>query len=397
MDLLKFIFIIFLGIFSLGEIIRFNLINNLSIKPIDIIVVILVIVWLMKIRIWKKSINFKNSLFPPVVLFVSVISLSLIVNINNFSSNEIFVAFSYILRWVLYAMLYLVVGSLSPKFKKWAIYLLSIFGMLIVLLGFAQYFFYSNLRNLYYLGWDEHMHRLFSTFLDPNFAGAFLVLFLIFLSGIFLYKRTWIIGISSFLTLIAIFLTFSRSALIMLFVSSIIFSILTKKIKYFLGLTLISIIFIFIASRNFDIENINLLRIVSSEARIDSAKAAVQIIENNPIFGIGFNTYRYAQVKYGFRSIANSSHADAGTDNSFLFVLATTGIVGLIFYINLLWNMLKKSYLIYKGNTGIQKYLGIITFTSIGGIIINSFFINSLFYSFIMIWIWILLGLMERD
>ena len=63
-------------------------------------------------------------------------------------------------------------------------------GSLIVLLGFIQLMFYPALRNLYYLGWDEHLYRMFSTFLDPNFAGAFFVLFTLFVIDMSLrYKK----------------------------------------------------------------------------------------------------------------------------------------------------------------------------------------------------------------
>ncbi len=407
MDILKFIFIIFLVLFPLGEIIRFDF-GSFSIKPIDILTIILFLVWIPRVsRKWKKDIR-SNGLFIPIIAFAIIMCASLLFNINNFSANEIFVAFSYILRWILYASLFFVVKGFPNKFKEKVIYLFLGIGVVFIFFGFIQYFFYSNLRNLYYLGWDEHMYRMFSTFLDPNFAGAFFVVYLIFLLGIFLFflknnkaKQVWLMGFISIFGAIAVYLTYSRSALIMLFVSVVIFSLLTKKIKWFLALVLISIIFILFSSKNFNVENINLFRIASTEARIDSAKVAIEIIKKNPFFGVGFNVYRYAQIKYGFRNIIGSStsHADAGTDNSFLFIAATTGIVGLIIYLNLLWAILKRTYVNYKKHKDqdIQKYIGLILMASIGGIIVNSLFINSLFYSFIMIWMWIFLGLIENN
>lgn len=406
MGILKFIFIIFLGSFSLGEVIRLDLGNNVSIKPVDIVAVILLLVWIIEnLKRFTKGIK-SNSLFTPIMWVVAIMIISLAVNFKNFSSNEILVGLSYIARWVLYASLFFAVKSFPKKFKEKILYLLVLVGGLVTFFGFIQYFFYSNLKNLYYLGWDEHMHRMFSTFLDPNFAGAFFVLYLIFLLGILSYlfknnkiKQAWLIGLISFFTFIAIFMTFSRSALIMLFTSIIIFSILTKKIKWIFGLILISVIFVFLSSKSFYIENINLFRVVSTEARIYSARTAIRIINDNPFLGVGFNTYRYAQIKYGFINAINYSHADAGTDNSFLFVFATTGIIGLIFYLSLLWKMIKKSYSDYKlyKEKNVQKYLAIAAIASIGGVIVDSFFINSLFYSFIMIWMWILLGVTSKE
>lgn len=407
MSILKFIFIILLGTFSLGEIIRFDLGNNIVIKPVDIAVMVLLLVWIiLKIKSLIKNIRSDN-LFVPIVLVLTIMCVSLAVNFKYFSNNEILVGLSYIARWLLYASLYFVVKSFPPEFKKKILYLLLITGGLFTFFGYIQYFFYSTLRNLYYLGWDEHMHRMFSTFLDPNFAGAFFVLYLFLLLGTLLYllnnnktRQAGFIGFISIFSLISIFLTYSRSALIMLLAATVIFSILTKKIKWIFGIILILAVFVVMSSKNFSVENVNLFRIASTEARLDSAKIALRIINDNPFLGVGFNTYRYTQIRYGFRNEVNSSlsHADAGTDNSFLFISATTGIIGLIFYLNLLWKILKTSYQNYKKykDRHVQRYIVIVVIVSMGGIMVNSLFINSLFYSGMLIWMWILLGLREH-
>lgn len=406
MGILKFIFIVFLGAFSLGEIIRFDLGSNIYIKPVDVVAVILLFSWIIyNFKSFIKKIR-SDKLFSPVMWVTVIMCISLAVNFKNFSGNEIMIGLSYIIRWILYASLFFIIKSFSSKFKEKILYMLLIMGGFFTLFGFIQYFFYSNLRNLYYLGWDEHMYRMFSTFLDPNFAGAFFVAYLIFLLGLLSYflknnkiKQASLVGLISIFSLISVFLSYSRSALIMLLTSIFIFSVLTKKWHWIFGFTLISLVFILISSRSFNVENINLFRITSAEARIDSAKIAINIIKDNPFLGVGFNTYRYAQVKYGFRNPVGSSisHADAGTDNSFLFVLATTGIIGLIFYLNLLWKILKRPYLNYSsyGEKDIRKYIAIIIASSMLGIIVNSFFINSLFYPFILAWMWILLGLIS--
>jgi len=179
----------------------------------------------------------------------------------------------------------------------------------------------------------------------------------------------------------------------MLFASSITLLVLRKQLKLLIILFIISAIMFAIFSKNFYIENTNLLRIASSEARIDSAKNAIEIIKNNPILGVGFNSYRYAQIRYGFRQQTETinSHADAGTDNSFLFVLATTGIIGFIAYM-LFWKRLVRIAFNNRTST-----VGIITLSSVAGLFVNSLFINSLFFPLIMLWMWILMGLIENN
>ena len=87
------------------------------------------------------------------------------------------------------------------------------------------------------------------------------------------------------------------------------------------------------------------------------------------------------------------THAGAGTDNSFLFVLVTTGIIGLVSYIYLLFSILKSMFRkITKKNN-----LAYITFSSCIAVIVGSFTINALFYQFVMLWLWILIGITESS
>lgn len=380
MDLLKKLFIFVLFLFPLGEIIRIDFGNGAVIKPLDIGIVVLVLLWLVFKFIQKQKIKQTNILIP-VALFVLSGLFSLIISNLHLSLNEFLISFSYMLRWVAYAGVFFVVCDFDKDFKKKISKLLIIVGSIIVVLGYLQYFFYSSLKNLFYSGWDEHMYRMFSVFLDPNFAGAFFVLFFLFLTNLFFKKKNKFIGLLILLTLGAIFLTFSRSALIMLSVSSSLLFILINK-KIWIGLLLgITLLVLVISSRYFNVENINLFRIVSTEARIETSRNAIKIIQDHPIFGVGFNAYRYAQLNYGFRQDKAKvvSHADSGADNSILFILATTGIVGFLFY-SFLWIRILKNY-------------NVLVVASVIGVLIDSLFVNSLFYTYIMFWLWVIIGL----
>jgi len=377
--LINKLFIIILFLFAFGEIIRLDFGNGVFLKPLDIGVGIVVFLWLIFKFAKKEKIKQKN-IYIPLLLFAGLGFLSLLINYSSLTIIQFFVSLMYLIRWVTYAGIFFVVLDFNKDYSRLISKLLIIVGSLIVVFGYLQYFLYSNLRNLYYLGWDEHMYRMFSVFLDPNFAGTFFVLFFLFLVNIFLKNKSVLIGLLSILTLGAVFLTFSRSALIMLIVSaSVLFILLNKKILIVLLLVIILAV-LAISSRYFNIENINLFRIVSSEARIETAKSAILIAEKSLLVGVGFNAYRYAQFRYGLRNEVNiASHADASPDNSFLFVIATTGIVGFILYLFLWFKMFR-----------VVSALGI---ASILGVFINSMFINSLFYPFIMLWLWIILAL----
>jgi len=386
MDVLRKIFILVLFLFPMGEIVRIDLGNNIIVKPLDIGLGLIVFLWLM--FKFKKSEEIKQkSILVPILLFAGSACFSLIINYFSLSLNQFFASFAYLIRWIIYAGIFFVVIDFDSQFKKRISSLLIIVGSLVVGLGYVQYFFYPSLKELFYLGWDEHMHRMFSVFLDPNFAGAFFVLFFLFLVNIFLKKKNTLIGLLLILALGAIFLTFSRSALIMLIVSSgMLFVLLNKKIwmGLLLGITLLVLV---ISSRYFSVENINLFRVVSTEARIETSRNAIKITQDHPVFGVGFNSYRYAQIRYGFRNIASSiSHADASPDNSFLFVMATSGLVGFIFFVFLWFRILKYNV---KNNP--------LLLSSVIGVFISSLFINSLFYTGIMFWLWVIIGLKEKS
>jgi O-antigen ligase len=176
----------------------------------------------------------------------------------------------------------------------------------------------------------------------------------------------------------------------MLIVSTVVLMIIHKMLK--LGLVFIILfVALFLLFANTNIEGLNPFRVVSSEARLKSAHEAVEIFSKSPILGVGFNSYRYAQIRYGTRSGGGvaSSHADAGTDNSYLFVLATTGIVGFLFFIDFLFNIVKVSL----KKIGKKEFFPEITLASVIGIGINCIFLNSLFYAPIMAWLFILIGI----
>jgi len=382
--MIKKLFILALFLFPIGEMIRIDFGNGVVLKPLDLCVAILVLLWLLFKFLKKQKIKQKY-VYIPMFLFILSGVFSLIVSDLHLSLNEFLIAISYLFRWFAYACIFFIICDFGKQFKQKVSKLLIISGSIIVILGYLQYFFYNSLRNLFYLGWDEHMYRMFSVFLDPNFAGAFFTLFFLFLISKFLKNKNILIGLLSILTLGAIFLTFSRSALIMLIVStSLLFILMNKKIwiAILLGITLLALT---ISSKYFSIENINLFRVVSSEARIETAKKAIEIIQKHPFFGVGFNAYKYAKLDYESRNNSSRlvSHADAGVDNSFLFVIATTGAIGFTLYL-FLWFR-------------IFKVASTLAIASIVGVFVDSMFINSLFYSFIMLWIWIILALSIKN
>jgi O-antigen ligase len=386
---------------SMGEMIRVDLGNDIAFRLLDVLVLFSSIVFI--IFCFKKREFPKSKLQKPILIFISLSVISLIYNSLSLSTEQLFKSSLYILRWMSYIGIYFILLSIDTKFIQTVKKSLVIVGISILVFGYIQYIFYPDLRNLFYLGWDEHNYRMFSVFLDPNFAGAIFVLFFLYIASLTEVKVRkkefkWILiyGGVMIINLIAILLTYSRSAILMFIVSISTYLFLINKKKYLaLVIGIISVILIILAP-TFNKENTNLFRTTSSLARIDSYRNAFEIYSDNPILGIGFNAYRYAQQSYGFRSDQSEfpNHADAGVDSSLLFVLVTTGLLGITPYLYM-WYLILKNALIKRVKS--NSLQSIVVISSCTGMFVNSFFINSLFYPFIMLWIWVMVALMERE
>src|SRR3989344_41358 len=288
MGLLKILFIITLLSIPIGEVLRFELTIGTSINPSNISVGVLVIYWLALHLFKKKKIN-TGKLLRPIAIFAGIGFISLVFNLKFLNVQELVVSFLYLIRWVMYAFIYFILLEFDKHFQRKIPYIMLFSGGLILFAGYVQYFFYPSLRNLFYLGWDEHLYRMFSSFLDPNFAGAFFSLYLFLVVGLLEQfakkKETFKIFLFSalgMLAFIAIFLTYSRSAILMLIAGSFIYLILKKKLTILMILIILISISIFFAPKAFKTEGTDLFRKVSSESRISSVKQAILIFTKNP-------------------------------------------------------------------------------------------------------------------
>jgi O-antigen ligase len=400
MGLLKVLFVILIFLFPVAEIGRFQFSNGVAFSINDVFLITVIISWVSYLALNKKQIE-GNTLRKPLLIFICIAFISLILNVSHLSIVNFFVSFLYLLRWVMYASLFFIVKGFDKKFKNKIVYFLLFSGLIVTIAGYLQYFLYPSLKTLFYLGWDEHLYRMFSSFLDPNFAGCFFVLFFLFILGLIynsfrskLPIRSTGLSVLGFFVLIAVYLTYSRSAFIMLVLSTVTFLLLIGKKKMIIVSIIGLFLIILIIPKSFKTEGTNLFRVTSSKERIASFQIGLKIFQSSPILGVGFNAYRYVQnQKFGLNNdIWQVTHSGAGTDNSFLFIMATTGIIGFGAYIFLLFKIIMLAKENLKNNV-----FSIVLISSLVGLIFNSFFINSLFYVFILEWIWIIASLTENN
>lgn len=388
------LFILLFLIFPLGQLGRISLGEGVVLQLNDLAVGVVILTWLASSLIKRRKF-----LFPPLSNFIFVFFLvgflSLLVNLTSFAPQELLIGSLYLWRWAAYAGIYFLVFNFLTESKKrreknshFLIFGLLGAGTAVGMLGLLQYFLYPNLGNLAYLGWDPHYLRLFSTFFDPGFTGAILVLTLILgvvllLEGI--SKPRWWLILALGINYLALALTYSRSSLLMFFVAQTVVALAKRSPKFFLGITLLLAATIFLLPRPTYHTAISLERKESTSARLASWQNAWEIFRERPILGVGFNTYRYAQQKQGFlKEDWQSTHAGAGSDSSLLLVLVTTGIIGFVIFLGFLGKILITSFPLGS--------LNLILFSSLVSLLSHSLFLNSLFYPWIMEWFFIILG-----
>lgn len=389
MGILKYFLYLIFPVFILAELARVQVTSFMGITLLDVMVGIFALGF-VAISIKRKNLSLAKELQKPVIFVVLSFVLSLLINSTVLKSDQLFYSSLYLIRFMAYGTLLLQVIKAKDNVKDTLIHFMTVSGAIIVILGLLQLIFFNDLKALYAYGWDDHLYRLFSTFLDPNFVGMFLVVFLLFqlpflikiLQEGDMYRRVQRLFLIS-LTALSILLTYSRTAYAMAIVGVVVYLLLGKK-KILVVPTIIIIFLCVLLFANTKIEGLNPFRTASTSARIESINIATQIIKDHPFFGVGFNAYRYAQIRYNFRQeiTPNPTHADSGTDNSFLFILATSGALGLSAYLYFLYSLFKSVYVK-------KSFLRNTFLASLIAWMVGSLFINGLFYPEMMFWMWI--------
>ena len=387
---MKLLFVLTILGIALGQLGAIPLGNNMTLYVHDVFLAALLV-----FAVFTKQIKVQGALLVPIRFFFSIAIVSLAVNASSFAMTELGVSSLYLWRWILYSGLYFVALEPVISWKQWLRWTYWS-GVLVAGLGLFQYVYYPYLRNLSYLGWDPHLYRVFSTFLDPNYLSLYLVLTLFL--GMYLYDRTvrFVYMFGQLVTFVALLLTYSRSGFIALLVGVFVYALLQRKLKVVVIGTVVFAALLLVLPKT-DGEGVKLFRTVSTFARIGNWQRGFILIQESPIFGFGFNTVRYVQQRRGWVDAESiiPSKAGAGLDDSFQFLWATTGIVGLLSYLWILVSM-GKIFVRLLGN-GKTRVLGVIGISALLSTIVHSQFINSLFYPQILAWWWIVSAALERS
>jgi O-antigen ligase len=369
MDILIFLFLV---IFPFGQILRIGILS-----PIDVVVGMSAVYSIIK----KQELpDFFKYLRP----FLLIAGASWIFSVFLFQQITVLYGLLYLFRLAAYFYFGVYVWNFIKKKagnKKLLLDSLLSLSLVSALLGWIQFFTFPDIKPFFVWGWDMHFLRIVGTFLDPTFLGLIIVFGLILSIYRYIDSKNWKDIVFTLFLLISLAFTYSRASYLAFIGALLVIIFLNKKLKKLLVLAaaLILIAFILPTAKNHSIE---LFRTFSAVAKVENYQSTLKIFSKSPVFGVGYNNMCLANRKFiGFQDF--SSHACSGSDSSLLFILATTGVVGLMIFVFSIWKVFKS----LPRNRNLL-ILGV----SFLALIIHSLFSNSMFYPWIMGWMIILLA-----
>jgi O-antigen ligase len=223
-----------------------------------------------------------------------------------------------------------------------------------------------------------------STLLDPNLLAGVLNICLAATFYLWQKKRTPVLSVSCLIIISAIFMTFSRSGYLFLGVQFLLWGLTQYRKALILGI-LIGLLLMPVVPRFQD-------RIISlanpdrsALERLTSWHNGLILFQQAPLLGVGFNNLRNEMLENNLHKVYSSDggHAGSGIDASLIFVLATTGLIGLSAYLYFWWHVLSLKI--------VDQLLRKTFIVMVIGLFIHSLFVNSLFFPpvLFLIFLWV--------
>lgn len=341
----------------------------ISIYPLEVIIAILICIYLYKLVVYRENYFRNTKLVYYYLPFVLCLLLS------SLKSMELSMTIKEFVRWLELIMIYYLTINLINDAKKLRIILISVFftTAMVSACGIINYY-----NGVGYMSWG---HRACSFFGNPNpFAGyvnlIIPVLFGMVMASVFSWERI-ILGALAVLSIIACFLSFSKSGWLSLFLTMILVVFLTKAKKRVL-LSLVILFAIFAITFLFSNNRANFMDGVLGSVvfRAKCYSIGFNMAKDDLIFGIGIGNYyifieefakRWDSIEsYYFRQIIESNlHA------LYLQLFAETGFMGLsvfVFWLVCIVKYLVNSLKMLEKTRNYSLFVGLV-----GGVIIYLF------------------------
>ena len=306
---------------------------------------------------------------------------------------------AFLIRWIAYFGWYpFVVWCLTPDESRDAWRYIERALLVFAIAGIVQSAFFPGFAQMIHDGgdlptWDVQGRRLVSSVLDPNFAGAFIAIALLFrLARVAEGIRES--GVTLVTLGAALLLTVSRSSILALVVGLVMLAgVRGLRLRLFRVLVVGTILVLpFLSLLLSFAGSFNKLRYDASAAqRLVPWVRAGRLVQEHPLFGVGFNAIRQAQESHGWRAIGG---ADVSFDGGLIFVAAMTGMVGLFLYVRMLLRVARGARRVWRDSSlpAVDRAHATATVAATVAVIVHSLFVNSLLLPFVMQILWIMWG-----
>jgi O-antigen ligase/polysaccharide polymerase Wzy-like membrane protein len=338
-------------------------------------------------------------------VLVNVLAISVAAVKFNLTPGQAVFSSLYLVRWSLYAVLYLFAltvlrRSAGSRLTRVALAVCAAFAGF----GIIQSIFLPDFAFMIYpdaipyVDWDVQGNRLVSSFLDPNFAGAFVMFGLFYAHAQAAQRKPSYPLLALFW--VALILTLSRSSIIASLLGLGLLTFRTRSFRrLFLPLAVIALIGTLAAGRLIEFaasyHKLTLLE-PSALSRLGSWLLAWQVFADNPLIGVGYNTFGIVRSAYGSAVLGNTAF---GSDGGVLYLAAVSGIVGVTLLCWALRRIMKLGLQTYRSGTlpDNVRVLGLTLYAWVPSLVIHSAASNSIFYPFIIGPLFLLSGLCARQ
>jgi len=408
----KKLFYLTLLVLPFGKALRIPLLESngkfISLFPFDVLSFCLAIA--CAVHYWKQrhAPSRRPSIASPVTVFIlwSAITLLLDAIYFHLQFKDALFGSLYLLRWIQYiAFYYATVEILAAdpaeaskllKFLFGGALAFSIFGIIqsVVLPDFALLL---NPEARPYIDYDPQGHRLVSTFMDPNITAAYILFFAILALSFYMNgRKRWLLP---FLTLfVALVLTLSRGGALGFLMAGAALMIFTGGAKARRATIIAVVVLVVLAAALYQILAPQLVEMErfsisdhSAMMRIEDWLVAINIVHDNPVMGIGFNTFGFISPMYGLEREGGMAF---GFPGDLLLILTLTGAVGLVLYLRIygkaffaMRRLSRRFPMSDDGPLGRGLMAGMV------GLLVSSFFTTVILYPEIMAIAWTLIGL----
>ena len=271
----------------------------------------------------------KIPLFFPISIFLCFGFISVFYSIDKLTSSREFIRILSIFS--IYSLSFFLIKT--KKAFKTLINVILISSLIPVILGIYQYSFHKGMTS----DISGFSNRIYGTFAHPNSFAIYLLIILSILLFYFFYTRKLLFGVGVLFLSLLLCLTYSRIAWLGFILIIFIIGMLKYRKLLLTSLCILLLVYLIIPSVSLRINELFELDPYGSVVwRIKLWKDMTEVFKEKPIQGFGIGTFNVLT-----ENIRGVKFGSTDAHNDYLKISVELGILGLISYLFLIFNLLK--------------------------------------------------------